>query len=219
MIGNPGPSIGLLPGSPVQDPPAPAPAAGEPSTSGRGSVTRVPVLVVAGAAVLVLAAAGGFVLLKGSGADVTAPGAVASHVARTTSPSAPASAGPTTASGAAVPTGRNPFIGPAATASGAITDPSGSASSTASSTASVTASASAPAATVTRTAAPATYVGLYGFSGSKAVFWVNDTKYQVAAGASFAGFTYTSKTTAGCAMVKHGTTTSTLCPGTVKQLG
>jgi hypothetical protein len=48
---------------------------------------------------------------------------------------------------------------------------------------------------------------------------VNDTRYQVSEGSSFGGFIYSEKTTSSCAKVTSDGTSTTLCVGTVKQLG
>jgi len=207
MIGNSGTPATLLPGAPADaGPKAGAGVGTEPP--GRRSRTRL--LAAGGAVVLAGLAVGGFVLVNGSGADGPG-GAVATHVTRGPTPGGSTSPTPSGAVTPVVPaTGRNPFASPPGT-SAAGTDPAAVGSSGG-------ASPAASTVTATVTATPR-YVGLYGFSGSKAVFWVNDAKYTVAVGGTFAGFSYTQKTSAGCAKVTASGTSTTLCPGTVQQLG
>jgi hypothetical protein len=222
MIGNSGLRTSLLPGPvaeapPVQGTPAPASPSAERS--------RTPLLVVAGAGVLVLVAVGVFVLVNNSGGDTASTGPLPTHAARTTSPSALASGSGSATAPAVASTGRNPFIPPAGAAVTFIPGSSGgttSASASTSATTTATATATASATTVTRTVTSnPVYVGLYGFSGSKAVFWVNATKYQVSVGHTFNAFTYVSKSSAGCAKIRRTGTAhaTTICPGTVKHFG
>jgi hypothetical protein len=202
----------LLPGAP-QGPieaggTAPAPAA--PPRRGLR-----PVLVVAGAALAVAGAIVGFVLLNPAGGGDATGSAVTPGVHRTAGTSAP-----TTASRTALPalvSGRNPFVLPsgAAAGTGTATSASDAATGTADS-ANGTAPAAGSTPTPTPTATP-TFVGLYGFTGSNATFWVNDTRYQVSEGSSFAGFTYTSKSSSGCANVTRSGTTTAICAGEVKR--
>ena len=200
----------LLPGAP---PPSPQ---GDPAPQGgpSGSRLRLPVLAVGGAALVAVAAVAGL-LFSGGGGDAGTAGPAVTHAARTTVPSASATPTPSVAgTPAGVSSGRNPFLPPAGAAGvsgGATTATDGSGQP-----ASAPASAAAPTVTVTSNA---TYVGLYALSGSKATFWVNDTQYQVSAGGTFAGFTYTGKSSTSCANVTKSGTTTTICVGTVKQLG
>jgi hypothetical protein len=74
-----------------------------------------------------------------------------------------------------------------------------------------------PSAGTTTVTADPTYVGLYALSSSRAIFWVNDTKYQVAVGGTFAGFTYAAKTSSTCVRLTRDGENTTLCVGTVEQ--
>lgn len=210
MTGTPSPRTTLLPG-PLAEAPAAVPAPPtEPPPAGPRS--RIPLLVVIGAGVLVLAAVAAFVLLNRFGGEVD-PEPVVSHPAPAAAPTTSPSTGPPASSPQGVvvaPTGRNPFLQP-----GGGGSPAGSADPSASTGASVSAGTTTAPSAATATA---TYVGLYGFSGSKAIFWVNDTKYQVAVGDTFAGFTYASKS-GSCAKVSRSGTTTTVCSGTVRQFG
>lgn len=109
-----------------------------------------------------------------------------------------------------VASGRNPFL-PPVEATAATSAPGVSTSAATQPTVTVTVSA---------TSNP-TYVGLYGYiSGTPALadFWVNAGEYKVAVGGTFAGLTYVSRTSDGCATLKKGNTITTLCPGAVKKL-
>lgn len=215
MTGDTSLRTSLLPGAPEQAAvPAPPPAGGQ---AYRGPRLRTPVLVVTGAAVLVVAAVSGFVLVNNTGGNDVQGTMPAGRSPRTgSSAAATPSASATTTMAAPVPTGRNPFLPPGGAA------PAGSAGSTSvdggPGPSASAATSAASTVTTTVTASPI-YVGLYGFSGSKAVFWVNDTKYQVAVGGSFEGFTYSAKTSSTCVTVTKAGTTSSLCSGTVKQFG
>jgi hypothetical protein len=240
MTGIPAPRGGLLPGAPGGTQLAPdAPAAPAPTPGPGGRRPRAPLLVMIGAAVLVLAAVGAFLLVsKGAGDEVAGGAAAATGPVRSTVSATPSGTATTSASAtvpAVVAVGRNPFLQPEGAAatgspgssgmSGSL-DPGSSAGTSASPSTSASAgtSASPPASSGTTGSTGITgpiYVGLYAFSGGKAVFWVNDTRYQVAVDGTFADFTYLSKTSSDCARVRWGKdgTPTTICPGTVRQFG
>jgi hypothetical protein len=187
---------------------------GEAPASPPGGPHRRRTLLIIGAGVVVagLAGVGVFALVNNSGGGEQAGSAPGYSVpvrttAATATPSGSASAA------AEVPSGRNPFLLPSSTVAASATASGGTESSSPTG-----GSAGTPVVTATVAASPL-YVGLYGFSGSKAVLWVNDTEYQVTVGDTFAGLTYTAKTSSGCAQVTKGATTTTICAGTVKQLG
>jgi hypothetical protein len=75
----------------------------------------------------------------------------------------------------------------------------------------------APSAATTTVTADPTYVGLYALSSSRATFWVNDAKYQVSVGGTFAGFTYAAKTSSTCVRLTRDGENTTICVGTVEQ--
>jgi hypothetical protein len=120
--------------------------------------------------------------------------------------------------------GRNPFgdDGAIATTGPAIPPqvepsptPAASASPASTSTASTSMDGAGSGATVTVTVGP-TYVGLYGWNGSRASFRVNARAYSVRVGAAFGPrlrFTAVVPGTPRCAKVQHGQDTFTLCPG------
>lgn len=183
-----------------------------------------------GAAVLVLAAVGAFWLVNNRAGDELAGRAVATNASAsptaTASPTASATSTATAATSApaAVPAmvagGRNPFLQPGGTpATGSLGSSGPGSPASTSAFPSTSASPSASPSTSSGTAGSSgttgpIYLGLYAFSGNKAVFWVNDTRYQVAVGGSFADFTYTSKTSSDCARVRWGKdgTPTTIAP-------
>jgi hypothetical protein len=182
---------------------------------GIGRLTRTRLGLGSAALVALLVAGVVAVLLTRGGPD--GPGSTVAGPAASPSAAATATAGSPSASAARPAPGgtaRNPFIAPTPGGAGA-----GGAGGT----------GSAPAVTVTRTvtAAPSAspaplYLGLYGWTGAKASFRVNQTPYLEASGQTFGGlFTFVAPTTLGsqqCAKVLVGTVTSTVCPGEVKQV-
>jgi hypothetical protein len=214
MTGTPSPFTTLLPGSPAapdqQQGPAPAGPSGRPRL-------RTQVLALAAAGALVAAGVAGYLLLGNGSGDGASSGPVVTHASRmTTTPSASATGSATVTTPAVVGTGRDPFAQPSGQASAPA---AGSASAGTGADSSTASAAGTSAATVTVTAAPSVYLGLYAFTGTKATFWVNDQSYQVDPGGTFAGFTYTSKTSATCAKVTKSGTATTICTGNVTKIG
>jgi hypothetical protein len=172
-------------------------------------------LVLGAAALLAVLVAGAVAALLLTGGSPDVQGNAGQRPVATPSAAGTATVGapvisPTPGQPAPAGPARNPFVAP----TGA--DAAGGTGST-------------PVVTVTRTvtvtpsASPAPlYVGLYGWTGAKASFRVNQTPYLEASGQTFGGlFTFVGPTTLGsqqCAKVLFGTVTTTVCPGEVKQV-
>lgn len=179
---------------------------------GEGRSPRTTALILAGTGLLLVAVAAAAVLLLG-GDDGTPDSGPVAQLRTSASPgtSTQSATGTVGAGGTSSGTPRNPFAGGTATTAGA----------TAGATQSPAATGGVPTLTVTATptGADAVYLGLYGFtqaSAPQAMFRVNAGSYTVSAGSTFSsGFTYVKRTTEGCAQVKYGVSTHTLCTGDV----
>jgi hypothetical protein len=184
---------------------------GSPGPRGLDGPKKALLGAAAAAAVVVLAGTGW--MLLGSGTQDTASIAIATHQPLSRTKSASATATSAKPSKALRTTGRNPFQGSGANPA------TGTSSSTSSSSVSSSSSTSSATATVTLTSAPvyAVLMSLTSTSPVKGVFWVNDAKFTVTAGAKFdsGAFTFVSKTSSTCAKVKYSGTVHTLCIGEV----
>jgi hypothetical protein len=193
----------------------PEPAENE-EPAGPGRSPRTTALILAGTTVLLVIVAVIAVILLSGQDDPADPGPVGQRRPGTSAETGTESlSGTVQGTSTAVGTPRNPFAGGQGDAQATGDVPQTS-----------TVPSVLPTVSVTVTAPPtggeSLYLGLYGFSKTaspQAQFRVNTNSFSVDVGKPFSsGFTYVKQTAEGCAQVKYGTSTHTLCLGDVVKI-
>ncbi|MDQ1292868.1 MAG: hypothetical protein QG608_749 [Actinomycetota bacterium] len=193
----------------------PEPAEDE-EPAGPGRAPRSTALILVGTTVLLVIVAVVAVVLLGGQEDTADTGPVGQRRSGTSADTGSESLSDTAqGTSTAAGTPRNPFAGGEEDAQ-----------ATADVSQTSTVPSALPTVSVTVTAPPtggeALFLGLYGFSKTaspQAQFRVNTNSFSVAVGKPFSsGFTFVKRTAEGCAQVKYGTSTYTLCLGDVVKI-